>query len=260
MPSAVKADSLEAALAAAIRRFDGSSPVTPQVHAHFGADQTDRHARMQLVLEAAAGEGASPDVAVDAACAVEILHHSTLVHAGVQHGVPSPFGLAHAINAGDALCAMAYLHVLDGPAHRAPERTVLMTRVLQAANFALCAGLAAEIAFERAGVAAADEYRAMIEGKAALFAAACELGALAAGAPAERAGAYARLGRDYAAGAQIERHAQTDAAARPWRLPAEASLATARAAFAQADAAAGVAGIDPGGALRACLNRAIRAV
>jgi len=212
---------------------------------------------MQLVLEVAAAEGASPDVAVDAACAVEILHHSTLVHAGVQHGIPSPFGLAHAINAGDALCAMAYLHVLDGPAQRAPERTVLMTRVLHAANFALCAGLAAEIAFERAGAAGADEYRAMVEGQAALFAAACELGALAAGAPPERAAAYARFGRDYAAGVQMEDHARSAAAARPWRLPADA--AAARDAFARSGAAAGAA-IDAGGRLRACLTRAIRAV
>jgi geranylgeranyl diphosphate synthase type I len=258
MPSAVKADSLEAALAAAVRRFDGNSPVTPQVHAHFGSGRPDRHVRMHLVLEAALAEGGTPDDAVDAACAVEILHHSTLVHADVQGGVPSPFGLAHAINAGDALCAMAYLHVLDGPAHRPPERTVLMTRVLQAANFALCAGLAAEIDFARAGRAPAEEYLAMLEGKAALFAAACELGALAAGAPPERAAAYAALGRAYATARWVEDHVNGDASARGWQLPERTTLETARETLARADAAADAAGIDAGGRVRAGLTRAIR--
>jgi geranylgeranyl diphosphate synthase type I len=49
------------------------------------------------------------------------------------------------------------------------------------------------------------DYRAMIEGKtAALFGAACELGALAAGAGTERAAAYAGLGRAYGVAFQIE--------------------------------------------------------
>jgi geranylgeranyl pyrophosphate synthase len=244
MPSAVKADNLEAALAAAVRRFDGSSPVTPQVHAHFGSGRSDRRARMHLVLEAALAEGGAPDDAVDAACAVEILHHSTLVHADVQHDVPSPFGLAHAINAGDALCAMAYLHVLDGPAHRPAERTVLMTRVLQAANFALCAALAAEIAFARAGTVPPDDYVAMLEGKSALYAAACELGALAAAAPPQRAAAYAGLGRAYATAGGLDDRADLGHTAREIR--------------ARADAAADAAGIDAGGRLRAALTRAIR--
>jgi geranylgeranyl diphosphate synthase type I len=50
-----------------------------------------------------------------------------------------------------------------------------------------------------------EDYRAMIGGKtAALFGAACELGALAAGADADRARAYARLGRIYGIAFQIE--------------------------------------------------------
>lgn len=258
MPSAVKADSLEAALEAAVRRFDGSSPVTPQVHAHVGAERSDRYARMHLVLEAAAAEHATGEEAVDAACAVEILHGSTIVHARLQRGRSSPFGLAHAINAGDALCAMAYLHLLDGPARRASERTVLMTRVLHAANFALCAGLATEIAIERAGVAGDAEYRAMIEGKSALFAAACELGALAAGAAPERAGAYARLARSYAIAEQIAGHLRAGGAP-AWSLPALAAPATADAALAEADAAASAADIDVEGRVRSALTRAIRA-
>jgi geranylgeranyl diphosphate synthase type I len=50
-----------------------------------------------------------------------------------------------------------------------------------------------------------DDYIAMIGGKtSALFGAACEIGALAAGADAARARAYAQLGLAYGLGFQIE--------------------------------------------------------
>ena len=260
MSSAVKADNLEAALEAAIRRFDGTSPVTQQVHHHLGFAGATMGAlgrpHMQLVLEVVAEEGGRFEDALDVECAVEILHDSTLVHDAVEAGVP--FGLAHGINAGDALCAMAYLQLLEGPARRAPEQTVLMTRALQEANFALCAGQAQEIAFERAGAAEADAYLALIGGKAALVAAACELGALVAGATPERTRAYARLGRTCGMAFQIEDHVQSDPRTRPWPLPGLASLETARAYLAEADALAASAGIDRSGRVRAFFARSLR--
>ena len=79
------AGSLEAALEAAVRRFDGTSPVTPQVHHHFGyagdAAGTYPRQRMQLVLEVVAEEGGAAEDGLDVASAVEILHNSTVVHA-----------------------------------------------------------------------------------------------------------------------------------------------------------------------------------
>jgi geranylgeranyl diphosphate synthase type I len=256
------ADSLEAALEAAIRRFDGTSPVTPQVHHHFGyvGDTAGAHRRlrMQLVLEVVAEEGGSAERGLDVACAVEILHNSTLVHDGVEDGARSAFGLAHGINAGDALCAMAYLQLLEGPSLRPPEQTVLMTRALQAANFALCAGQAQEIGFAHAGAAEDDAYIEMIAGKAALFAVACELGALVAGATVERTQAYARLGRTSGMALQIESHVQGDPMSRSWALPGLASLATARAYLAEGDALASAAGIDVSGRVRAFFARALR--
>ena len=239
----VMADSLEAALEAAIRRFDGTSPVTPQVHHHFGyaGDAAGAHQRlrMQLVLEVVAEEGGRAADALDVACAVEILHNSTLVHDAVEDGARSRFGLAHGINAGDALCAMAYLQLLEGPSRRAPEVTVQMTRALHEANFALCAGQAQELVFERSGAAEPAAYDAMIAGQAALFAVACELGALVAGAPPERTQAYARLGG----------------------TSGMATLVAAAAAgdyLAQADAIATETGIDASGRVRAFFARALR--
>lgn len=258
----VMADSLEAALEAAIRRFDGTSPVTPQVHHHFGyaGDGAGAHPRlrMQLVLEVVAEEGGGAGAGLDVACAVEILHNSTLVHDTVEDAVRSHFGLAHGINAGDALCAMAYLQLLEGPPGRAPEQTVLMTRALQEANFALCAGQAQELAFALDGVVEPATYVAMIAGKAALFAVACELGALVAGAPPERTQAYARLGRTSGMAFQMENHVQSDPRSRKWTLPAIASLATARAYLAEGDALASATGIDASGRVRAFFARVLR--
>jgi geranylgeranyl pyrophosphate synthase len=262
MSSAVKADNLEAALEAAIRRFDGTSPVTPQVHAYFGyagdAAAANPRSRMRLVLEVVAEEGGSYDAAVDVACAVEILHCSTLVHESVEDATRSRFGLAHGINAGDALCAMAYLQLLESPSKRPPELTVAMTRALQEANFSLCAGQAQEVAFARGAATGDDAYLAMIDGKAALFAVACELGAIAAGAACERAHAYGRLGRTYGRAFQMEDHVQTDPAARTLMVPPVASLATARAYLADGDALAAASGIDASGRVRAFFTQAIR--
>jgi geranylgeranyl diphosphate synthase type I len=262
MSSAVKADKLEAALEAAIRRFDGTSPVTSQVHASFGfsgsAGRSGRRSRMQLVLEVVAEEGGSLDDGIDVACAVEILHNSTLVHDTVEDPQRSRFGLAHGINAGDALCALAYLQLLDGPPRRPAERTVEMTRALQEANFSLCAGQAQELTFAAGGSFGNDAYLAMLAGKAALFAAACELGAFVAGATCERAQAYGRLGRAYAIAFQMEDYVQADSATRKWTLPPIATLATARACLAEADALAASAGIDASGRVRAFFTEAIR--
>ncbi len=74
--------------------------------------------------------------------------------------ISAHFGIAHGINAGDALSALAYLQLLVDPAvDRPAEQTVAMTRALQEANYAMCGGT-----------------------PGALLGAACELGALAAGA------------------------------------------------------------------------------
>jgi geranylgeranyl pyrophosphate synthase len=212
---------------------------------------------MQLVLEVVAEEDGALEDGIDVACAVEILHRSTLVHDTVEDAERAPFGLAHGINAGDALCALAYLQLLGGPPRRPPERTVEMTRALQAANFTLCAGQAQELAFAAGGSFGSDAYLAMIAGKAALFSAACELGAFVAGASCERAQAYGRLGRAYATAFQMEDHVHADPAGRPWPLPPAASLATARAYLAEGDAVAAAAGIDASGRVRAFFTRAI---
>lgn len=181
MRSVVEPDSLASVLEAALRRFDGASPVTEQVHYHFNQSDPGRSedARrwMELVLTVARAAGGDPERATDAAAAVAILHQYTRVHADVGAlagvSVSAHYGIAHGINAGDALSALAYLQLLVDPqVERPAAQTVAMTRALQEANYAMCGG--------------ATE---------ALLGVACELGALAAGASPERAHAFGRIGR-----------------------------------------------------------------
>jgi geranylgeranyl diphosphate synthase type I len=216
MSSPAVLDSLEAALERAVARFDDGSATSAQIRYHFGFGEDGRRGkrlRSRLVLEVAAEEGGATEAALDAACAVEIVHEFSLIHDDIEDGdrlrrgretVWSRYGLAHGINAGDALCSVAYLTLLDGSA-AAAERKLAMNRVLLAAHLAMCSGQGRDIAFETEPRVTMEDYRAMIGGKtAALFSAACELGALAAGAGAARGAAYARLGRAYGIAFQIE--------------------------------------------------------
>jgi geranylgeranyl diphosphate synthase type I len=219
MRSVVAQSSFERALEAAITRYDSTAPITAMIRYHFGyaSDAADRHGkrlRPMLLLTAAQEEGGSVEAALDAACAIEILHNYSLVHDDIEDGdrlrhgrdtVWAKWGTAHGINAGDSLCAISYLALLESDVPRPAERTVAMTRALHEANLAMCAGQGRDIAFEHEPRVTLDDYVAMIAGKtAALFGAACEIGALAAGAEAARARAYAQLGLAYGLGFQIE--------------------------------------------------------
>jgi geranylgeranyl diphosphate synthase type I len=270
MHSVVNPASLEAALDDALRRFDGASPVTAQVHHQLGIDRAAQEARgrfrMRLVLEVAAEEGAPAESALDFACAVEMVHQAALIHDDIAAGMHERatratiwrhFGLAHGINSGDALAALAYLHVLT-PSARSAAETVRATRILHQATYAMCAGRAREIALSGTTAEIADVV-AMIDARdAALFGAACELGALAAKA-GDRAAAYERLGRSCGLAMQLERDLSGRDPDR-FRLR-DAAAEAARAAFARADDVANEAGIDPSGRVRRLFgDRARRAL
>ncbi len=196
----------------------GNSPIVEQVCWHFGIGSARgaRHGkrlRPQLLFLIARAEGGTYEDALDAALAVELLHNYSLVHDDIEDGddlrhgrqtVWSRFGAANGINAGDSMCAVSYLTLLRNSCAAPVERVATMTRVLHCANLAMCAGQAYDIGFESAEAVSMDAYLAMIDGKTAvLFGAACELGALSAGADAARAQAYGELGRAYGRAFQI---------------------------------------------------------
>jgi geranylgeranyl diphosphate synthase type I len=249
---------LEAAVSRALATA-GDSPIVDQVRWHFGigGDCAGRHGkrlRPRLLLQIARAEGGTFDGSLDAALAIELLHNYSLVHDDIEDGdelrhgrqtVWARYGAAHGINAGDSMCALSYLTLLQNSAGAPVERVATMTRVLHAANLAMCAGQAYDIGFESAGAVTMDAYLAMIEGKTAvLFGAACALGALSAGADEARAEAYGELGRAYGRAFQIRddvlgtwgsreetgKARGTDIAHRKWSFPIVWALAGAPSA------------------------------
>jgi len=185
---------------------------------HFGYDepgkfQSGKRLRPQLLLRTALEEGGRVEDALDAAVAIEILHNYSLVHDDIEDGdelrhgrttIWKRFGVPHGINTGDALCAISYLTLLHEHSSTPAQRVVQMLHVLHEANLHMCEGQGLDIGFETRSVVTMAQYRDMIAGKTgALFSASCELGALAAGCPRERARQYARLGRAYGLAFQI---------------------------------------------------------
>lgn len=197
----------------------GASPIGEQVRWHFGigangaGPRRGKRLRPRLLLGATFEEGGTFEDAVDAAVAIECLHNYSLVHDDIEDGdelrhgsetVWARYGIANGVNAGDSMCAVSYLALLRNTAHLPHARIVAMMQVLHEANLGMCAGQGYDIGFETAAHVAPEEYFAMIDGKtAALFGAACELGARAAGCDDDRAKAYGDLGRCYGRAFQI---------------------------------------------------------
>ena len=155
-----------------------------------------KRVRPQICLMAAQAAGGRAEDAIQAACAIELLHSYTLVHDDLpamdndkeRRGRPSvwaKFGEATAILAGDALQALAFRL-----AARVPRNAAAIVSVLGRAAVAVVEGQVEDLNALK-GFNGLNGLEEMFAKKtAALFAAAAEMGALAADAPAD---AVARL-------------------------------------------------------------------
>jgi len=159
--------------------------------------------RPALAIAAAEACGGARDAALPAAAAIEMLHAYTLVHDDLpamddddlRRGRPTvhvAFGEAIAILAGDGLLTAAFGALADlGP--RAADAVAVLAR--RAGHRELLAGQALDLTSapaELREIAAVERLHAAKTG--ALFAAAAELGAVAAGAAPELRARLARYG------------------------------------------------------------------
>ncbi|MCS7477234.1 family 2 encapsulin nanocompartment cargo protein polyprenyl transferase [Umezawaea endophytica] len=157
--------------------------------------------RPSLVVLAAKAVGGSPEAAVPAAVAVELVHNFSLLHDDVMDRDPvrrhrptawAVFGEAPAILVGDALLAMAPRALARGTTPNAATASEWLT----GAVLDLCEGQHADLAFETRTDVGLDECVRMAEGKTgALLGLSCSLGALVGGATPERAGRLRAFGR-----------------------------------------------------------------
>ncbi len=167
-----------------------------------------------LLLLCAESAGGDPSDAMSAAAAVELLHNFSLIHDDIQDRstkrrgratVWALWGMAQAINAGDAMYTLAYLAMYRlAMRGLAPDQVLEAARLFSDTCLALTMGQHMDIDFEHRPDVSTNAYLKMIGAKsAALIAASAELGAFCAGARAELRQHYASFGRSLGMAFQI---------------------------------------------------------
>jgi len=168
------------------------------------SDNRGKALRPSLCMLACAAARGDPTRALPAAAAVELVHNFSLLHDEIQdhdrvrHHRPTVWtiwGEAQAINAGDALLALARLAVLQvTPGDETPA--LLSARALDELTLEMVEGQVMDLEFEETFDVDVAAYLTMIEKKTgALFDCSLRLGALAAGASQDVADRLGRSGR-----------------------------------------------------------------
>jgi len=177
--------------------------------------QGGKRLRPLFTLLACQAAGGDPHDALPAAAAVELIHNFSLIHDDLQDRsetrrgratVWTLWGEAQAINAGDAMFALAHLAV-QRLADRGlpPDRVISAYRILDQANLRLCLGQHLDLDFEHHLDVDTDAYMTMIQGKtAALLGCASQLGALVASPDSGLAEHYRRVGEGLGLAFQIQ--------------------------------------------------------
>jgi geranylgeranyl diphosphate synthase type I len=211
-------DPFEAQLERLIRERSESVLLSEMLMYHLGLMERDtlrrgKRLRPRLLFAVVQELGGTVEDALDAAVAIEVLHNYSLVHDDIEDGdryrhgrqtLWAKYGTAQAINAGDALCALSYLSLLQTAQYHSPARVIAMMNALHQANFAMCEGQSLDIAFETERTIDTRRYLRMISGKtAALFGAAAELGAHCSRASTSDVQRYGDLGRAFGIAFQI---------------------------------------------------------
>lgn len=193
------------------------------MHYHMGWVDADmqpisvyagKQIRPLMCMLACAAAGGDWQQAVPAAAAIEILHNFSLIHDDIEDDSPTRrgqdtvwklWGVPQAINAGDAMFAVAHLAM-----NRLIERGVSADIVVQALRrfdetcVRLTQGQNADMDFETRADVTTDEYIEMITGKTAvLVSLSAELGALIAGANTATVQSYAQFGLDLGLAFQV---------------------------------------------------------
>jgi geranylgeranyl diphosphate synthase type I len=170
------------------------------------ADNVGKRLRPALCLLACEAVGGDVGKALPLAAALEFVHNFSLIHDDVQdrdtkrHGrdtVWSLWGEPQAINAGDALLAIAHLSLAESiEAGLSAQTAVRAASLLSERTLEMVEGQVMDIEFESRLDVSLEEYVAMISRKTgALFDASLGLGALAGGASLSDVEALGRCGR-----------------------------------------------------------------
>jgi geranylgeranyl diphosphate synthase type I len=169
-----------------------------EVHSKSG-----KYLRPSLCLLAAQACGGEVRTALPAAAAIELVHNFTLIHDDIQDGdrlrrgrptVWSIWGTAQAINAGDALHALAFGIVADGSGDS--ERAAAISSLISKALLRVIDGQSLDLSLEGQASTSPLTYLRLVRLKTgALIGAAMEAGAVSAGAAAPERAVFRRAGQ-----------------------------------------------------------------
>jgi geranylgeranyl diphosphate synthase type I len=174
-----------------------------------------KRVRPLLCLLACEACGGALEWALPAAAGVETLHNFSLLHDDIEdnsdsrRGRPTVWklwGAPQAINAGDAMFALAHLAFDRLPGRGAPvERALTARRVFDQTCLTLTHGQYLDMSFEERLDVSVDDYMTMISGKtAALIAVSAYLGAFLGGANDASAAHYRAFGQHLGLSFQIQ--------------------------------------------------------
>lgn len=172
---------------------------------------TGKRIRPLLLLLATEAAGGDWQTALPAAAAVELLHNFSLIHDDIEddspmrHGRPTVWqvwGRANAINAGDALFALA--HSALNQLRAAPEIVLKVWSIFNRTCLDLTRGQYLDMRFEHQETVSVAEYLSMISGKSAALVSACaEIGALIGSGSEATAAHFAEFGKNLGIAFQI---------------------------------------------------------
>ena len=168
-----------------------------------GPKARGKRIRPLLVLLSCAAAGGNWRDALAGAASVELLHNFSLIHDDIQddssqrRGRPTlwkKWGIAQAINAGDAMFALAHSSLI-GLVNISENTYLNAIKVLPISSLKLTQGQYMDLAFEKRENVSIDDYWAMVKGKTAiLISTCCQLGAIAAKQEKQNIALYKNFG------------------------------------------------------------------
>src|SRR6478735_769207 len=218
---------LDPQLKTALAALDGAAPILAgMANYHLGFVDADfqsvrpspairgKRIRPGIAMLACGAAGGDPRTAAPLAAAVELLHNFTLVHDDIQDQSPSRrhrptvwklWGIAQAINAGDAMFAAAH-RALYGLHHEGIDAGLVLSIAerFDEMTIEIVQGQVLDLGFEGLSDVTSDAYLEMIALKTAVIVQfAAWGGALLAGADEERAGRFEDFGLALGVGFQV---------------------------------------------------------
>jgi geranylgeranyl pyrophosphate synthase len=202
---------IDAAMEHLIASWDAPAPLGEAMA--YAIRSGGKRIRPAITLSACVAAGGEEAAAMDLGLALELVHTYSLVHDdlpsmdddALRRGQPTvhiAFGEANAVLTGDALLTEAFRMLADAAALSADARIDAVRVLARAAgHVGMVAGQVRDMA---AQFATMDDVRRMqAEKTGALFVAACELGAIAAGAAPAVRGALVQYGHALGAAFQV---------------------------------------------------------